>query len=188
MQLTSLYTRYFQKSKSFLYPLLGIAKGAYAQPMQTYICMKHHSGLVIKPKDKKLICLFEDTDSKEFKAFEQAYLINNPYYLETIPGPMTSKLYIFNLKKHAGDWNKFLKGKYSEFSNLAKVKIKEYYGHHTLEYTYMRSFLFPEYYWEDYANFLDVPVSIIKDTHELCDLYNVDKECINIEEQELELI
>ena len=138
MQLTSLYTRYFQKSKSFLYPLLGIAKGAYAQPMQTYICMKHHSGLEIKPKDKKLICLFEDTNSDEFKAFEQAYLVNNPYYLETIPGPMSSKLYIFSLKKHTGDWNKFLKGKYSQFSNLAKVKIKEYYGHHTLEYTYMR--------------------------------------------------
>lgn len=188
MQLTSLYTRYFQKSKSFLYPLLGIAKGAYAQPMQTYICMNHHSGINIKAKDKKLICLFEDTHTKEFKAFEETYLLTNPYFLEVIPGPMTSKFYIFNLKKHAGDWNKFLKGKYSEMSNLAKVKIKEYYGHHTIEYTYMRSFLFPEYYWEDYAKFLDVPVSVIRDTHELCDLYNVDKECINIEKLEEELV
>ena len=65
---------------------------------------------------------------------------------------------------------------------------KEYYGHYTLEYTYMRSFLFPEYYRDDYAKLLDVPVSILDEVQELCDLYNVDKECINIEEQELELI
>jgi hypothetical protein len=52
----------------------------------------------------------------------------------------------------------------------------------------MRSFLFPEYYRDDYAKLLDVPVSILDEVQELCDLYNVDKECINIEEQELELI
>ena len=36
MKLNTLYSKYFQKSKVFIYPLLGIKKGKKIVPKETY--------------------------------------------------------------------------------------------------------------------------------------------------------
>ena len=64
-----IYKSYFQKSKVFLYPLLGIKKGVRFVPVQTYISWND-----IYPKDKhKLLCLYtiDSRWKKEFKMFAE---------------------------------------------------------------------------------------------------------------------
>ena len=53
MALTSIYSKYFQKSKVFIYPLLGIKRGLSVVPKETYISWEGHC----KPEDMKLICV-----------------------------------------------------------------------------------------------------------------------------------
>ena len=70
-----IYGKYFQKSRSFLYPALGIKRGKIL-PSDTYISIK---GL-IGAEDMKLICLFKDVESESFKQFEDQMLISNPLF------------------------------------------------------------------------------------------------------------
>ena len=62
MPIKSIYAKYFQKSKMFLYPLLGIKKGVDIVPSETYITW----GNSIKPEDMKLICLYHPIEKKGF--------------------------------------------------------------------------------------------------------------------------
>ena len=50
-----LYSKYFQKSRSFLYPVLGIKKKSSVIPSGTYVSIKDKIG----PEDMKLICTFK---------------------------------------------------------------------------------------------------------------------------------
>ena len=59
-----IYSNYFQKSKVFLYPLLGIKKGIRFVPLQTYISW----GTSVPESKNKLFCLYE-IDKKNKKAF-----------------------------------------------------------------------------------------------------------------------
>jgi hypothetical protein len=72
----SLYTKYFQKSRSFLFPALGIKRTSNFTPSGTYLSVE---GLV-SPEDVKLVCSFPDNESEGFKAFEQQMLLSNPLY------------------------------------------------------------------------------------------------------------
>ncbi len=50
-----IYSNYFQKSKVFLYPLLGIKKGIRFVPLQTYISW----GKKFPESKNKFFCLYE---------------------------------------------------------------------------------------------------------------------------------
>ena len=78
--ITSLYTKYFQKSRSFLYPVLGIKRTSHHSPSGTYIAL---SG-IINPEDMKLICTFKEDNSEGFKSFEQQMLLSNPLFSNII--------------------------------------------------------------------------------------------------------
>ena len=179
----SLYTKYFQKSRSFLFPALGIKRTSNFTPSGTYLSIEG----VISPEDMKLVCSFPDDESEGFKAFEQQMLLSNPLFLEVIP-IQGYKLYIFDFQIYKTDWFNFILGKYSKLSNILKRAIKNYYGDRSSEYKYIETFLFPEKYFSIYAKLLDIDVSILENTGELCDACDMEKENLIIPLEELELL
>lgn len=176
----SIYSKYFQKSRSFLYPILGIKKGSYTTPTGTYIAIQD----LIEADETKLICTFKEDDSKEFKNFEEQMLITNPLF-DRILEVDGYKLYIFDLKVYESDWFNFLLGKYSRLSSTMKKAIKIFYGEKSAEYKYMDSYLHPEKYFEDYAKILDVKIEDLKRIGELCDPCDLDKETLVIKNLEV---
>jgi hypothetical protein len=178
--MNSIYSKYFQKSRSFLYPILGIKKTSYAAPNGTYIAIQ---GL-IDADDVKLICTFKEDNSESFKKFEEQMLITNPLF-DRILEVDGYKLYIFDLKVYESDWFNFLLGKYSKLSSTMKRAIKLYYGENSAEYKYMDSYLHPEKYFDDYAKILDVDVKELKKIGELCDPCDLDKETLVVENLEV---
>ena len=179
----SLYTKYFQKSRSFLFPALGIKRTSNFTPSGTYISIQG----VISPEDMKLVCSFVDDQSEGFKAFEEQMLLTNPLFLEVIP-IKGYKLYVFDFQIYKEDWFNFILGKYSKLSNILKRAIKNYYGDRSSEYKYIETFLFPEKYFSIYAKLLDIEVSLLEQTGELCDACDINKENLKIPIEELELL
>ena len=68
-----MYKEYFQKSKVFLYPLLGIPKGQKFVPVGTYLAWEDE----IDFSDMKFMCLYKQRESKAFYKFEDKYLLCN---------------------------------------------------------------------------------------------------------------
>ncbi len=119
-----IYTEYFQKSKVFLYPLLGIKKGIRFVPIETYLSWEGLFGI-----DKnKFFCLYRvpegNEEQKMFEVFKQLHLKTNEHFEDWFP-----------LKKHSWgddqlllchlifliykkDLKRFKKGKYSQFSRI----------------------------------------------------------------------
>ena len=89
-----LYDKYFQKSKSFLYPALGIKRKGYAAPINTYLSIKGYIGA----EDCKLICVFKKDDSERYKEFEKNMILNNSLYESSIKTE-DANVYIFKDRK-----------------------------------------------------------------------------------------
>jgi len=177
----SLYSKYFQKSKSFLYPALGIKKNSEFAPSGTYLSIQDYIG----PEDVKLICTFEKTDSVDFESFEINMLIENPLFVEKIVIEKYN-VYIFDFQIYEKDWFNFIIGKYSKLSGQLKRAIKNYYGPDSAEYSFIDSYLNPKEYFEEYAELLDISVEDLKKIGELCDACDMEKETLKIPSQILE--
>lgn len=179
----SLYRKYFQKSRSFLYPVLGIKRTSFYTPSGTFVSVEDY----IPASDRKLICTFQDDSTEGYKQFENQMLMSNPLYYDTVIF-REHKLYLFDFQHFDEDWDNFLLGKYSKLSNVMKRAIREFYGETSSEYKYIESYLYPEKYFELYAKLLDVPVKVLRETGELCDPYNPDKETLKIPVEDLEIL
>lgn len=177
----SLYTKYFQKSRSFLYPALGIKRTSHHNPSGTYIAL---DGLV-GPEDMKLICTFKDDESEGFKAFEQQMLLSNPLF-SSIVHIEEYKMYLFDYEGYQADWFNFIMGKYSKLSSPMKKAIRLYFGETSSEYRYIDSYLHPDKYYEVYAKLLGVEPKILKEVGELCDPCDLEKETLKIPVEHLE--
>lgn len=177
----SLYTKYFQKSRSFLYPALGIKRTAHHTPSGTYIAL---DGLV-GPEDMKLAVTFKEDQTEGFKSFEEQMLLSNPLF-SSIVNIQDYNIYLFDYESYKNDWFNFIMGKYSKFSNPLKKAIRLYYGEASSEYKYMDSYLNPEKYYEVYAKLLGIEPSIIKAVGELCDPCDIEKETLKIPVEHLE--
>jgi hypothetical protein len=176
-----LYKKYFQKSKSFLYPALGIKKRGNPSPMETYISVEGLIGY----EDIKLICCFKTSGSAQFKNFEETMLVGNPLYEYKID--MTDySAYVFSLEIYEDDFFRVLLGKYSKLSNQMKKNIKQYFGEHSAEYSYIETYLYPEKYYELYSDLLDVNIGTLKNIGELCDPCDLDKEKLKLPKEILE--
>jgi len=171
----SLYTKYFQKSKSFLYPALGIKRNSQFIPTGTYIAL---DGLV-GPEDMKLVCVFKTDNSEEFKKFEESFLLSNPMYSSRLE-INDSNIYLFDFTIYQSDWFNFILGKYSRFSTALKRAIKVYYGEDSSEYKYMDSYLNPRKHFDVYAKLLKIDPQILKEVGELCDPCDLEKETLKI--------
>ncbi len=179
----SLYTKYFQKSRSFLFPALGIKKTANFSPSGTYISL---AGL-IEPEDIKLICAYKEDSSEGFRLFEENMLLSNPLFSQVLH-IRDYNLYVFDFQTYTDDWFNFILGKYSKLSTVLKRAIKTYYGESSNEYKYIESFLYPEKFFEVYAKLLDIEVETLKKLGELCDPCDLEKENLKIPVEDLEIL
>jgi hypothetical protein len=178
--ITKLHKNYFQKSKVFLFPALGIERDADFKPTQTFISLDD----IINPEDIKLICLYKTEKTESFEKFEEQIILSNPLLTEIIAFPDYS-LYIFDYESYMYDWYNFILGKYSKLSAVLKQAIMSYYEKSKLEYDYIDSFLNPEKYYDLYSKLLDVDNKILKNVGELCDPCDLIKENYSLCEKDL---
>jgi hypothetical protein len=180
-----IYKSYFQKSKVFLYPLLGIKKGIRFVPIETYISWKNYNSHDIK---NYLICVFyvDETERKEFNLFSERELESNEFF-ESKAHTNYLNIIVFNLEYFKKDIEKFKQGKYSRFSPLTKKIILDFFGDIGSISNYMESYLYPEKYYDIYSEILNVPIDVLIEVEELCDKPNLEKESFQTELVELAL-
>ena len=172
--ISQIYNKYFQKSMTFLYPLLGFKKDKHQRPLQTYLSW---SGTAYDSSSRKLICVYEIKNTEDWKVFEREYLITHKMLDMCVPLDNNKIVYIFDFNSMASDYDAFLNGKYSELSPFVKKTLTDYYGVHTPEWVYIESFLFPAKYFKQYSQILDVEEDFLKSVGELCDHHDKEKEC-----------
>jgi hypothetical protein len=178
-----LHDKYTQKSRIFLYPALNIRRGSHIKPIQTYIAWEE----IISPTDRKLICVYDIQDNEDYQIFERVKLFGNQKFCEFRQTLDNKGIYIFTFDDQSDDWDNFIKGKYSELSEKAKAEIEKFYGKDSTTYEYVMSYLYPEDYFDVYAELLGVNVNILKGVGELCAPYNKEKETLKIPIEDLEM-
>jgi hypothetical protein len=165
------YKKYFQKSRSFLYPALRIKRGAAISPYQTYISY----GDKILPEHRKLLVLYRDF-TYPFQIFQKEVLRTNPMYSSSFLLNDDAVVYVFDFDAMKDDWDWFLQGRYSNLSPELKKRIRTFFGPASNEYAYMDSFLYPERYFSYYSQWFSVDRSILEQTGELTDGFDEKKE------------
>jgi len=182
-----IYKEYFQKSKVFLYPLLGIKKGIRFVPVQTYISWNN-----ICPESKnKFLCLYnidkkDETIKKQFEIFKQLHLEQHELY-EAHHIIDNLDLFIFDFSMYRKDLEKFKHGQYSQFSEITKIKILNFFGKIGTISEYIESYLYPEHYYDLYSELLNIPAEELEEVGELCDKPNIEKEDFQKEMVEIKL-
>lgn len=174
--LTSIYKDYVQKSRVFLYPVLGIQRGNSIVPIETYVSWEDQISVL----NMKLICLYHHRTDDEFKKFEENKLINNKLFSNKfeVEDEDEKSVYTFDLSSIGKDYDCFITGKYSRMSFEHKRRIREFYGHKSANYDYVDSYLSPEKYYKTYAKLLGQPVSLLREVGELCSPPNLEKETL----------
>jgi len=167
-------TKYFQKSKVFLYPLLKFRKGMHYTPANTYVCWND----VYTLRDYKFICVYNHKRNEKYKLFETKYIRNHTLFERSILGK-NNQIYIFSFSPYKNEYKKFIKGRYSKFSKKAKDTIIKFFDRDVVASSHMNSYLNPSDHHNDYAEALDVDISLIKQVNELCDKPNMDKETLH---------
>tara|TARA_R100001460_G_scaffold89600_3_gene131138 strand:- start:719 stop:1270 length:552 start_codon:yes stop_codon:yes gene_type:complete len=173
--MNSVFANYFQKSKVFLYPLIDMKKNYRYTPIETYVRWQN----VYKLSDKKLICEYKVRPSKRFQTFEKKYIATNPYLENIIYLTEKQMVCIYDMSKFEDEFIYFIKGEYSKYKDIYKEKVLEFYEEKGKKNKYVDSYLFPEEYHEMYADELDVDLSIVQDTFELCNKPDLEKETFN---------
>jgi len=170
-----IYTDYFQKSKVFLYPLLGIGRKATYVPKQTYICWDN----VYSTEDCKLILEYKTKPTVAFKKFASRYLDKHVMYEDYLELSDNKVIYIFNLfKNYKSDYDRFIKGNYSQLSLGAKVLILDFFGEADKAGEYIHTFLSPEESFKAYADYFDIEEEVLFKIGELCSIPDMVKETL----------
>jgi|TARA_B110000858_G_scaffold34221_1_gene38186 hypothetical protein len=167
-----LFKKYFQKSKIFLYPLLGISKGSKYVPSETYMSWKGSYEL----EDMKLFCLYKEKCTEKFLKFEKEKLLKNKDFLEYEKLDDKLHLYVFDLTMFPQTWLAVVNGLYSKINEKEKTTILNFFGEKGIIGQTVESYLYPEYYHVDYSDLLNVDIELIENTHEVCDKPNFEKE------------
>lgn len=173
---------YFQKSLTFLYPLLG-NMDRDIRPTNTYISWEGN----YTEKNFKLICTFnldkvrisdrtEVHNHESYSLFEKRYLFGNALYEDFKVLKDNKGIYIFNLENYREDIKFFLRGRYSLMDRETKERILKHYVFNKYSYEYMKSWLYPILFFEKYSELLNVEIELLKEVGELCDAYNREKE------------
>ena len=172
-QLKKLYGKYFQKSKSFLYPVLGINKDTMYPPIQSYMAWEDKYSVT----DHKLILSYHVRNQENsWNSYLLNTLMNNKFFHEYHEVSDQNLAISFDLSLISEDYQKVLFGRYSKLSKMLKSKIREFYSYNSPEWAYMESFLYPAKYVPIYSRLLDVDEKHILHTGELCNKPNIDLE------------
>lgn len=172
MAIDSLYRDYFQKSKVFLYPLLGIKRGSTAVPEQTYLSWEGY----IKTEDVKLITIYNNRTDLEYTNFEKNVLLKNPRVTDYIKLQDNKTLFTYDFTDLADDFHNIVNGKYSKVSRDVKYKLLNHFDKYSGNRTYLETYLFPEKYFTLYAELLQVNESLLREVGELCSPPDLEKE------------
>lgn len=182
MHVHALYTKYFQKSKVFIYPLLGIKKGNSVVPRDTYISWD----TFYKPEDKKLICVYNKRTDQEYLNFEKNVLLKHNRLFDYIETEDGSAIFIFDFSDLKEDWDYFINGKYSKLSSKTKDIILAFFNKTNGNYIYMHSYMYPDKFFARYAELLGVEESFLRTVGELCNKPDLDREILMIDVPNLE--
>jgi hypothetical protein len=171
------YNKYFQKSKSFLVPILGIKRDARHPFRQSYTAWED----VYTPRDQKLILTYhKKLDDESWDEYLLVNLMGSKMFNEYHDINESTIAVSFDLHCVEYDYNCFLEGKYSMMSKIVKQRVRDYYGVDSPEWVYMESFFFPSRYTKIYSMLLDVDEEHIKFTGELCDKPNLELETLKL--------
>ena len=176
MALNSIYKKYFQKSKVFLYPILGIKRGSNVVPIETYICWKGY----YNSEDMKLICVYNINKNDEYDLFEKDVLLKHNRLFDLVKIDSVAVL-TFDFSDLGDDWNHFINGRYSKISLDFKKTILNFFDKYSGNYAYMHSYLIPEKYFNNYADLLGVDTDMIIKVGELCTKTDLDNETLILE-------
>lgn len=185
MKITSIYNKYFQKSKIFLYPLLGIKRGTSVVPNETYICWKNNE---ITSEDMKLVAVYTVRDDKMYKDFVKNVLLKNSRVIDQWVIDKETVVFTFDFCDLEDDWFHFVNGKYSKLSIDVKKKINSFFDKNSGNALYINSYLYPKNHYNNYAKILGVDPEVLKSVGELCDKPDLDKETLLLEKVNLENI
>lgn len=183
MVIDAVYVKYFQKSKVFLYPLLDIKRGSSVTPKETYISWHNH----ITSEDMKLICVYEIRTDNEYKHFEKNILLSHNRLCD-YSVINSNAVFVFDLSDLDKNWSLFINGQYSKIDSKLKEKILYFFDKYSGNYAYMKSYLYPKDYFENYAKLLNVSVELLVSVGELCNKPNLDKENLILDIADLENI
>ena len=172
MIIDKIYSEYFQKSKIFIYPLLGIKRGAVAVPDQTYLAY----GDMIRPEHKIFLCRYTERTDDAYLKFEKTRLIGHRLFRGYFQLEDGSKLFMFDLSEIGEDWEHLVNGRYSKVVLHRRQTILNYFEKGTGNYCYVESFLFPEKHRAQYAKILNVDLKVLEQVGELCSKPDLNRE------------
>lgn len=182
MVINALYGKYFQKSKIFIYPLLGIKRGAPVIPTETYLSW----GKNYSTEDMKFICVYENRKDIEYLKFEKDVLLTHSRLCDYVKTDDKTSVFTFDFSDMGIEWTNLVNGNYSKLNMNLKRKILDYFDKYGGNYVYVYSYLFPEKWYERYAELLDVPVSLLISVGELCDKPDLERENLEISVADLQ--
>jgi hypothetical protein len=183
MALNSVYKKYFQKSKVFLYPLLGIKRGVSVIPVETYFGWEGY----YNSEDMKLICVYDIRTDDEYVLFEKNTLLKHNRLCDYIK-VNSQAILTFDFSDMENDWFHLINGRYSKISLELKQKILGFFDKYSGNYAYIHSYLIPEKYFNNYAELLDVEPEMLIKVGELCSKPDTAKETLVIEIADLDNI
>jgi hypothetical protein len=172
MVIDALYRTYFQKSKIFLYPLLDIKRGASVVPEQTYLSWEGFLGT----EDIKLIALYPKRTDREYLSFEKNVLLKHSRTTDFVELSDTQVIVTYDFSDLESDYRKFIAGKFSQMDIKLKRKIRDFFETNSGNYVYVDSYLFPEKYFQLYADLLNTSEELLRSVGELCSPPDLDKE------------
>lgn len=182
MPVKSIYTKYFQKSKVFLYPLLGIKRGAKVIPSETYLAWDD----TIKTEDMKLVCLYHPKVTNEYRLYERKVLLKHNRLHDVKVINADNKVFIFDFSDLKHNWDHLVNGRYSKIDNNIKGDICSFFDNTSANFVYIRSYLYPKKYFNDYAECLNVDIDVLEAVGELCNKPDLEKETLKTEAVTLE--
>lgn len=172
MTLASIYGKYFQKSKIFLYPQLGFKRGLKYKPFQTYLMWDGDT-----EPGYRFYCHYKNYNTEGFRKFEADALGPHPRCVDYHILEDDTILYLFDFTKEERDIQNVIKGKYSKLSEPFKKNILNFFGKDKVT-DYIESYLYPEYYYDEYAAILGVSQESLKEVGELCDKPDLARETL----------
>ena len=178
MALNSVYRKYFQKSQVFIYPLLGIKRGAAYVPKATYVAWEENG---TSSEDIKLICVYDNDGSNNFYVFVKSILLKHARLFGYVKANSKTSVFTFEFSDLSADWENFLNGKYSKINLNLKAKILNFFDPQSGNYQYIKSYLYPEKYYDEYADLLNTNVELLKSVVELCTKPDLAKETLELE-------
>jgi hypothetical protein len=124
----------------------------------------------------------------EYMLFESQQLIKHNRLVDYVKVDSSTSVMIFDFSDLKDDWNHVVIGKYSLMQDHLKQKILRYFNNNSANHVYIQSYLFPEFFMDQYAVILDVPIELLRSVGELCSKPDLEKEKLLIGVGDLENI